>query len=204
MRKYLYIIASLCLLCACNKEGVQTREETGGVRTVGVTAGSFPVLVLTEGAWMAESSESWIHVDEEWSKDKASFIVKYDSNESTDGDRRFNRIGTIRVKTWDGAIVKSISLRQYGMEPFISLPDTKISAAGGRQNIPFLTNLTDRERPSLVFTSNSPSIIAPIWDEDGESVSFDTTAGTTGGVIQVQFTDAWGQVFTASGTITRE
>lgn len=204
MRKYLYIIVSLCLLCACNKENVQTREEAGGTRTVGVTAGSFPVLVLTEGVWMAESADSWIHVDGEWHKDKASFMVKYDSNESTDGDRRFNRAGTIRVKTWDGAIVKSISLRQYGMEPFISLPDSKISVAGGRQNIPFLTNLTDRERPSLVFSSDSPSLIDPIWDEDGESVSFDTKEGTAGGVIQVQFTDAWGQVFTASGTITRE
>ena len=204
MRKFLYIVTTLCLLVACNKEEIRTREEAGGTRTVGVSSGAFPVLVTTEGVWMAESDDAWIHIDDSWHKNKASFYVQYDSNESTDGDRRFNRVGTIRVKTWDGAIVKTISLRQYGLEPFISLPDTKISTAGGRQNIPFLTNLTDRERPSLVFTSDSPSLIAPIWDEDGESVSFDTTEGTTGGVIQVQFTDAWGKVFTASATITRE
>lgn len=196
-------MVSLCLMLSCNKE-TGPREETGGVHTVGVSSGSFPVLVSTTGVWMAESPDSWIHIDGDWHKDRASFSVRYESNESTDGDRRFNRCGTIRVKTWDGAIVKRIILRQYGLEPFISIPDAVVSTSAGKQSVPFMTNLTDRERPSLVFRSTSASLRNPVWDEDGENLSFETLAGPEGGVIEVQFTDAWGQVFSASGKITRE
>lgn len=203
MKKIIYIISAALLAVACNKEVLLTTVQEGGILTVGTAGGEVPVLVETAGVWYAETSDDWIQVSGEYRKDKGSFIVRYESNESTDGDRRFNREGCIRVRTFDGAVVGNIRLRQYGLEPFIEIPDAVVSTAAGTYSIPVFTNLTDRERPSIVCSSNSASISGAVWGKSGADISFNAAGGTESAVVTVTFTDAWGLEYKVEGKINR-
>lgn len=203
MRKTIYIISAAFILASCNKEVLLTTEQEGGILTVGTNGGAVSVLVETSGVWYAETSDEWIEVSGEYRKDKGSFVVRYKSNESTDGDRRFNREGCIRVRTFDGAVVKNIRLRQSGLAPFIEIPDAVISTSAGKYSVPVFTNLTDRERASIKCSSSSSSISGAVWGKSGENIDFDAADGTESIVITVTFTDAWGLEYKAEGTVNR-
>lgn len=203
MKRIIYIMSAALFAVACNKEVLLTTEQEGGILIVGVAKGEVPVLVETDGVWYAETSDNWIQVSGEYRKDKGSFIVRYESNESTDGDRRFNREGCVRVRTFDGAVVKNIRLRQYGLTPFIEIPDAVVSTVAGTYSIPVFTNLTDRERSSVLCSSNSASISGIVWGKSGEDISFNAAGGTGSAVVTVTFTDAWGLEYKAEGTINR-
>lgn len=203
MKRIIYIISAALLLLSCNKEVLLTTEKEGGILVVGTAGGSVSVLVETSGVWYAETSEDWIEVSGEYRKDKGSFVVSYRSNESTDGDRRFNREGCIRVRTYDGAVIMNVRLRQHGLEPFMEIPDALISTQAGKYSVPVFTNLTDRERASVVCSSTSSSISGAIWGKSGEEIVFDAADGTENTVISVTFTDAWGLEYKFEGTINR-
>lgn len=203
MKRIIYIMSAALFAVACNKEVLLTTEQEGGILMVGVAKGEVPVLVETDGVWYAETSDNWIQVSGEYRKDKGSFIVKYESNESTDGDRRFNREGCVRVRTFDGAVVKNIRLRQYGLTPFIEIPDAVVSTAAGTYSIPVFTNLTDRERASIVCSSNSGSISGIVWGKSGADISFNAAGSTENVVLTVTFTDAWGLEYKVEGKVNR-
>lgn len=203
MKRIIYIMSAALFAVACNKEVLLTTEQEGGILMVGVAKGEVPVLVETDGVWYAETSDNWIQVSGEYRKDKGSFIVRYESNESTDGDRRFNREGCVRVRTFDGAVVKNIRLRQYGLTPFIEIPDAVVSTAAGTYSIPVFTNLTDRERASVLCSSNSASISGIVWGKSGEDISFNAAGSTENVVLTVTFTDAWGLEYKVEGKINR-
>lgn len=203
MKRIAYIILTALLLVDCNKEVLLTTEQEGGILVVGSGEGRVPVLVETSGVWYVETSADWISVSGGYRKDKGSFIAHYQSNESTDGDRRFNREGCIRVKTYDGALIKNIRLRQHGLAPFIEIPDAIISAKAGTYSIPVFTNLTDRERASISCSSTSPAVSGAMWGKSGENIDLTVTDGTESIVIQVVFVDVWGLEYKVDGTIRR-
>ena len=208
MKRIVYIFIAMILFCSsCAKEVLQTVYVDLGKKTVGVDAGSFPVKVTTEGVWYAESQSSWITVDGTLHNSDGTFVVRYDSNASTEGDWRFNRIGLVHVKTYDGATTAVLSVWQKGISPVISFADVnKIPTAGGACSVPCTTNLTDAER-SRISLSCSQSWISDLqWGRDGRSVTFIADTGSQGreAAIELVHTDAWGIATETSFTIRQE
>lgn len=201
MKKILVFV--LLIAASCSREVLQVTETDGGMRVVSPSAGAFPVLVSSDCVWSASSADSWIKVNPEYRDGTGSFIVNYESNESVGGDRRFNREGHVVVKTYDGAVLTTITVRQWGLAPFMEIPDAYIGPSAGLQSIPFHTNLTDRERSSVSCSSPSGLVSGLRWSEDGEHIIFMADAGGDPFTLTVTFTDAWGETYSTSGKISR-
>lgn len=208
MKRIVYIFIAVIFFCtSCAKEVLQTTYVDLGKKTVGVEAGSFPVKVTTEGVWYAESQSSWITVDGSLHDSDGTFLISYDSNASIEGDWRFNRIGTVYVKTYDGATTAVISVWQKGITPVIGFAEVnKIPVAGGLCKIPCTTNLTDAERNGISLSCNVNWISGLEWGRDGRSITFAAEAGAQGreATIKLVHTDAWGIATEALCTISQE
>ena len=197
MKRLLYIICAFALICtSCAKEVLKTIEVDLGKKTVGVEAGSFPVKVTVEGVWYAESQSSWIAVDESLHDSDGTFVVRYDSNASSEGDWRFNRAGKVLVKTYDGAVAGVITVWQKGISPSIEFsPVNLIPSAGGPCKVSCMTNITGIEQNNVTVTCEASWISYPVWSRDGMSVDFTAQAGSSReAVLKVVHTDAWGIV----------
>lgn len=197
MRKFysVFIIMSM-VLTSCAKEVLQPIVIDFGKKTVGVDAGSFPVRVSTDCAWYAQAESSWIKVDSEFHESEGTVLVNYDSNASSEGDWRFNRIGYVYIKTYDGGTVGKIAVWQKGIAPAISFPqDNIIPAAGGACRVECMTNLTDSERSRIKISTEAAWITGLEWSRDGRSVKFTAQAGSQRQAeITLRHTDAWGIV----------
>lgn len=193
MRRLLLIFAVI-ICTSCAKTELQPTYLDLGKKTVGIEAGNFPVKITVEGVWYAESEASWIDIDSSLHDSDGTFSVRYESNASSEGDWRFNRKGVVLVKTFDGAVVGSITVLQKGIEPEITFaPVNKIPIAGGECKIPFITNLTDSERSGISFTCVESWINDIRWSMDGRSVDLTASAGQARqAVITMVYTDAWG------------
>ena len=197
MKRLLYIICALTLVCtSCAKEVLKTTEVDLGKKTVGIEAGSFPVRVTVEGVWYAESQSSWISVDGSLHDSDGTFVIRYESNTSSEGDWRFNRIGKVLVKTYDGAVAGTISVWQKGISPSIEFASVNmIPSAGGSCKVPCLTNLSGSEQNRVSVTCDASWISNPVWSRDGRSVDFTAQPGSAReAVLKVMHTDAWGIV----------
>ena len=207
MKRLLYIICAFALICtSCAKEVLKTTEVDLGKKTVGVEAGSFPVKVSVDGVWYAESESSWISVDGELHDGDGTFVINYDSNASSEGDWRFNRIGKVVVKTYDGAVAGTISVWQKGIAPTIEFAaQTIIPAAGGPCKVSCQTNLSGTEQNRVKVTCDAEWISDAVWSRDGKSVDFTAQAGSDReAVIKVLHTDAWGIVTEVECNVRQE
>ncbi len=196
MKRLLYILFAFCLIGTSCTKVLQTTEVDLGKKIVGAHAGSFPVKVSVDGVWYAESGASWISVDDELHDSDGTFVINYESNTSSEGDWRFNRIGKVFVKTYDGALAGIISVWQKGITPTIEFaPVTVIPAAGGSCKVTCRTNLSGNEQNSIKITCDASWISNEVWSRDGKSVDFVAKPGTSrDAVIKVAHTDAWGIV----------
>lgn len=169
-------------------------------------SGSFMAYIETEGVWAAEALEDWLNVDGSYHKDHYAVEVEYDSNESVPGYMRFNRMGYVVIRTYDGFAADTLVVKQRGSVPVLSFAEVNlISKEGGEVSVPFITNLSDRERPHVRLTTDSAWIKDPVWGRDGVSVSFTAESGTSReGTVTVTYTDGWGQVTASVCRIRQE
>ena len=207
MNKISYILPILLLvLASCQKEVQQTTGAVKAQTELSARSGSFVAYVETEGVWSAEALEDWLHVDQAYHKDHYAVEVEYDSNESVPGYMRFNRMGHVVIRTYDGFAADTLVVKQRGSVPVLSFAEVNlISAEGGDVSVPFTTNLSDRERPYVRLTTDSAWIKDPVWGRDGVSVSFTAEAGSSReGTVTVTYTDGWGQVTASVCRIRQE
>lgn len=207
MRKFysVFIIMSM-VLASCAKEVLRPVVIDFGKKTVGVEAGNFPVRVSTDCAWYAESGSSWVKVDGNVHASEGTLLVSYDSNASTEGDWRFNRVGHVFIKTYDGATVGKIAIWQKGIVPVISFAQQNvIPASGGPCRVECMTNLTDLERPRIKLSTDAGWITDLRWSQDGKSVEFTALAGSgRQAEIVLAHTDAWGIVTERKFNVSQE
>lgn len=210
MKNLLKIMTGLALvsalLCSCKKEVLETQGKSLGVKELYPSAGSFSMYIRTSGVWSVSSPESWIHVPSGFFKDNYGVEVKYDSNESHAGLHRFNRLGHVIIKTYDGATADTLYVRQKGIEPFIAFDEENIiPSSGGACSIPVHTNLGGEQRGSIVCISSEGWISSPVFGRDCASVEFDAASGASRRAsITLAFTDAWGIVTEASCIIKQQ
>lgn len=203
MKKFGILVAAVIILGACSREVIVPQGRSLGVKEVYPAAGDFSVLVSTEGVWSVSSPEQWIHVPGDWFRDNHAIIVSYDSNESTVGAPRFNRLGHVIVKTYDGAAADTLYIRQQGIEPFLSLDaENVISSSGGKCYIPVYTNLTSDQRGSISCVADADWVLSAEFGREGQGISFEAAAGSGRECrLVMSFTDGWGRVSSAETTI---
>ena len=204
MKKILSLLLTFAL-AACSKEVLQPVEQSLGCKTVEAAAGSFQVLVTADAVWEVSTEDDWIDVAPGWHRSASAFVVNYASNESIEGACRFNRTGHIAVKTYDGALVGVLELRQKGIDPFIEFTQCEygLPAAGGICDLALRTNLGDAQRASIRVDAQA-AWLEPSWGRDGRSVRLQVQAGSNRSAsVRVQFTDCWGQVTEAACTVTQ-
>ena len=202
--KTVLVLLAVLLMCGCKKEVLRTEGVVAADKYVPAHGGSFAVSVTTTGVWAVESLSDWLSVDGKLHKGKGTFTVEYASNESVPGSRRFNRIGRVVVRTWDGATADTVRIFQYGLVPYMSLRDTTVSPDAGEHAVAFTTNLTDAQRKSVSCSSTASWISGAEWASCGDSLNFVTVGSPSSpreGTITVTFTDAWGVAFSESCTI---
>ena len=171
-------------LAGCSREVLVTQGKSLGVKEVYPAAGDFSAFINTEGVWSVSSPEAWIHVPGGLFKDPGAVIVSYDSNESVVG---------APLKTYDGAAADTLYIRQQGIEPYISLEDTAVSASGGSCYIPLYTNLTGAQRGSISCTSDAGWISGVSLGPDCRGLVISVAPGSgREGRISVSFKDEWG------------
>lgn len=203
MKKYLIIFFALAL-SACSKKAPDPVVTVLEERTLSEQGATFMVLVSGRGVWGVSASDDWIQVEERYYKDEAAFEVVCKSNESSIGDHRFCRTGKIYIDSWDGTRRDEVIVRQEGIVPEIELLPVTIGTSSGVYSMPIKSNLTDRERKCLSFTSDSPWISNLTFGMDGESVVFNATAGSgRTATVSVVFTDVWGRKFTSEAKVTQ-
>lgn len=190
----IFCLAALCFsLCACTKEVLRTSGEVIAEKEVSAQKGDFSVYVKTTGVWRASAQEDWIHVTSELFKDNCVLAVEYDSNESYEGNPRFNRIGHLLIKTYDGATADTVIVRQKGIEPFIEADQFQIPSAGGKCIVPVRTNLTGAQRSGMSFKCSADWISNIDWSADGDGISIEAASGSGRETsIEFSFTDPWG------------
>lgn len=194
--KSILIIAALAAMSAsCAKEVLLTSGKDLGHRIVDAKAGQFPVYVETSGVWSAKSLDEWITVSPDLHKDATTFIVNYASNESREGDNRFNRIGRVVVCTYDGATADTLQVWQRGIAPYVGISgDGIVPTEGGRCNVPLRTNLSDSERRGITVSSAAPWVKSVAYSPDGRSLDLDLAAGSAReAVITFTHTPIWGE-----------
>lgn len=201
IKRFSIFFLAACLALSfesCSQEVLVTQGKSLGTREVYPAAGDFSVFIETDGVWSVSSPQAWIHVPGGLFKGAGAVIVSYDTNESVVGAPRFNRLGQVIVKTYDGATADTLYVRQQGIEPFISLEDATIPASGGECYIPVYTNLTGAQRASIGCTSDADWIISPSVGSDCRGILFTAGKGSSrDGNLTVSFTDEWGQVTSA-------
>lgn len=209
MKQKILIFSLVAALFAVGCTKIEVAQPQGSViAEVEVTAeaGELPISVKTKGVWSATSLTDWLHVDEELKKDNFSISVAYDSNESTESRRNFCRVGRVVVATYDGFTSDTIVVKQRGLTPFLSLQDTKMPAADKEYKVPFNTNLSAAQLPSMSFSANKEWIHSVEFGTDGASLLVKTSVNT-GAAREAQLTasfkDAWGEVTTTTCTLTQ-
>ena len=203
-RLYLTVFVSLLSVVSCSKEGESVQPVLFGEKTLQCQEGSFLVLFNGDGVWSVSSDEDWIHVVNRQYKDEAAFEVRYDSNESTIGDHRFCRKGSVNVISKDGNWKNVMVIRQEGLAPFLSIDSVTVPQQAGTYSLKLESNLTDRERNAIAFTSDAAWISGITLGRDGTSIMIDVTSGSNreGNVIMT-FTDAWGRKYSASAAVNQ-
>lgn len=194
--KSIMIIAVLAAMsCSCTKAVLLTSGKNLGHRIVDAKEGEFPVYVTTTGVWSASSLDRWISVAPDLHKDATTFVVNYESNESREGDIRFNRIGRVVIKTYDGATADTLEVWQRGIVPFVEVAgDGILPAKGGKCKLPLLTNLSDTERAGISIKSGAAWIKSAEYSADGRSLDLDIQAGSSReAVITLTHTPIWGE-----------
>ncbi|MBR6347199.1 MAG: BACON domain-containing protein [Bacteroidales bacterium] len=202
----IFFMATWLALClaGCSQEVLVTQGKSLGTVEVYPAAGDFSVFIDTDGVWSASSPETWVHVPADLFKDAGAIIVGYDSNESVVGAPRFNRLGHVIVRTYDGATADTLYIRQQGIEAFISLEDATVPASGGSCYIPLRTNLTGAQRGSISCSSDAGWIVSPEIGADFRSILFTAESGSSReGMLTVSFTDEWGLVTSAGCKISQ-
>ena len=197
------LLLTLGCLWGCSQEVLVTQGKSLGEKEVYPAAGDFSVFVETTGVWSVSSPEDWIHVPAGWFRDNHAVIVAYDSNESVVGAPRFNRIGHVIVKTFDGAAADTLYVRQQGIEPYLAMDaEVTVPSSGGSCYIPVYTNLTSAQRGSIICQADAQWISGPALGKDCTGVSFDAAPGSGRSCrLTVTFTDAWGLVARAETII---
>lgn len=203
MKKFL-IIAFAMAFAACAKLSPEPTVTQLEEKTLSEEAATFMVLFKGDGVWGVSASDDWIHVSERWYRGEAAFEVRCDSNESSIGDHRFCRVGKVFVSSWDGSRRDEVVIRQEGLVPVMTLSPVTIGTAAGSYSMPMESNLTDRERSGLSFSSDASWISNLAFGRDGESVVFSAAAGSgRSATVNVRFTDMWGREFMTSSTVTQ-
>lgn len=192
-------------LSGCNQEVILTRGKSLGEKEVYPAAGEFSLLVSTSGVWSVSSPESWIHLPSDWFRDDHAVMVAYDSNESVIGAPRFNRLGHVIVKTYDGAAADTLYIKQQGIEPYLEMDaESRISSSGGGCFISVRTNLTSSQSGSIVCRADADWISNPVFAREGQGISFEAAPGSGRSCrLEMTFTDGWGLVTRAQTTITQ-
>lgn len=203
MRKIL-VTLMVVAFAACNKTVTDPSVSIIEEKTFSDESGRFMVLINGNGVWSVSTSDEWIHVEQRYYKDEAAFEICFDSNESSIGDHRFCRVGKVYVSSWDGARRDEVILRQEGLVPIMTISDVAIESTAGTYAMPIYTNLSDRERNSLNFSSDASWITELSYGRDGESILFNASAGNgRSATVSLTFTDAWGREFTSSAKVTQ-
>ena len=202
-RLYILLMASL-FLASCSKEAEAPKPEIFGEKTLQSPEGSFLILFKGEGVWSVSSDKDWIHVEERLYKDEAAFEVRYDSNESTIGDHRFCRKGHVNITSENGTWRNVMVLKQEGLAPYISLVSRNIPQEEGTYSLVLESNLTDRERAAISFSSDAAWITDIALGRDNRSVVFNVSPGSSrSGNIVMTFTDEWERRHTASASVNQ-
>jgi hypothetical protein len=211
MKNRIYLFALLVVaiaVCACTKVEVkQTKGEVIAVKDVPVQAGSFPVVILTEGVWYAQAIDSWLSCDETPHINNYTITINHESNESTLYTRNFARVGRVAIKSYDGFVADTVVVRQRGMTPFLELKDAEIEASQTECEVVFNSNLTDACRPSLTFTASEEWVKGIEYFPDGVSllVTLDESEGYERSTqITARFVDAWGDETVSTCTLTQK
>ena len=206
MKKTLAILSlGALLLSGCTVEVLSPTGKISADAYVPAKAGEFVAFVETEGVWNACALSSWLSVEEKLRRGSGSLGVAYSSNESVPGDRRFNRVGYVLVKTYDGATADTLRVYQAGLAPFLEIPPYGIGSAEGDVYVPFNTNLTDSERKSVSFSADASWVEEVTWAACGDSLLLRCATSPLGSPAEIQasFRDEWGNVTLAKGTVTR-
>ena len=207
-RFYLLTLPVLAVLLAvgCTKEVLVTTGELAAVKEVSAEAGSFPVAISTSGVWRVRPIDDWLHVDESLSSGDYAVMVNYDSNESTPGRRNFNRAGSVVVETYDRYTADTIRVLQRGLTPYMNLTDVVIEPLANSCTVPFDTNLTHAQRPTMKCKASASWVRSVTFGSDNMSldVTLDINRGAERScLIEVSFTDAWGEPMTKCCTLTQ-
>lgn len=193
---------SALVLAACSKDDGAVTESVFGEKTLQCESGSFLVLFKGDGVWSVSSDQDWIHVEERLYKDEAAFEVRYDSNESTEGDHRFCRAGQVNIISESGKWKSVMTVRQEGLAPYMSLLPAVFPQEAGRYSLALESNLTDRERGKITFASDAAWISGISLGRDGSSVEMNVAAGSgREGNISMTFTDEWKRKHMVSTTV---
>lgn len=204
--RYGFLLLLTALLAAsCAKEVLQPAFVDLGTKTVDASKGNFQVLVRSDVVWSVSTEDDWITVDPGWHRNASSFVVQYSSNESIAGDCRFNRVGHVKVTTYDGALIGTLELRQKGIVPFIAFDQSffPIPSGQGTYSLPLMTNLGDAQRVAIRVSTDA-SWLVPFWGTDGRSVSVEVQAGTDrSATVRVEFVDDWGGLTFAECTVNQ-
>lgn len=205
LRILLLILGIAAGLAGCKQEVILTGGKSLGVKEVYPAAGDFSLLVSTTGVWSVSSPEPWVHVPGDWFRDDHAIIVAYDSNESVIGAPRFNRLGHVVVKTYDGAAADTLYIKQQGIEPYLEMDtENPVPSSGGGCFIPVRTNLTSSQSGSIVCRADADWISNPVFAREGQGISFDAAPGSGRSCrLTMTFTDGWGLVTRAETTITQ-
>lgn len=208
MKRFRILFLTLGLvagLSGCKQEVILTRGKSLGEKEVYPAAGDFSMLVSTSGVWSVSSPESWIHLPGDWFRDDHAIIVAYDSNESVIGAPRFNRLGHVIVKTYDGAAADTLYIKQQGIEPFLEMDaESRVPSSGGNCFIPVRTNLTSSQGGSIVCRADADWIFSPVFAREGLGISFEAAPGSGRSCrLEMTFTDGWGLVTRAETILTQ-
>lgn len=192
------------LLSGCTKEIIGAQGEVIATKVVTAEAGSFTAAIHTYGVWQAVAECDWLHVDSEYKKGEYAITIHYDSNESSETKRRFNRTGCVVIKTYDGYTADTIRVQQMGLVPIINLQNAEVAAEGGKVIVPLNTNLSDEVRDAIKCSANAEWVQDVQFGYDATSVIANVKAN--GGSqrecsITMSFTDGWGQVTNSTCTL---
>lgn len=115
MKKYIYMVFMVALMCACSKP--DSAEVCVGKIEVGAVAGSISVSVETEGDWRVETDQAWLKTDVQGRSGNGAFTVYYESNESDIMNRTTGRIGKATLRLEGSLDTYDIVFVQQGFYP---------------------------------------------------------------------------------------
>ncbi|MBR2351820.1 MAG: BACON domain-containing protein [Alistipes sp.] len=209
MKKQFYLISLMAalLLASCTKEVLVTQGKLIAETEVSAAKGSFPVAIATTGVWQAIALDEWLHVDESLVEGNYAVMIHHDSNESTAARRNFNRVGHVVIATHDKYTADTIRVKQRGLTPFMNLTDVVAEAYEVEAQVPFDTNLTSEQHPSIVCRATESWVRSVAIASNNKAL--DVVFGENTGVerqstIEVTFTDAWGDATTVYCTLTQK